>query len=175
MKLRKMLPVLLMVWPYLFFALMLLPETMDEMFSVILYAYMALTVVVYFGNMLFVCSNRQEGASERLAFWDMVIKLVHIPFYLLVFAVGAMFLLAMVVPALVLFSPMVVMTLAVIDWLLMLTSSSYGIQSIRRAKKQGILTWKSAMWHTVLHLCFVTDVISAVCIYRKIRKSNIST
>lgn len=42
-----------------------------------------------------------ENACYRLAFFDMLIKLLHIPFYLLVFLVGVLMFVAMVVPALV--------------------------------------------------------------------------
>ena len=45
----------------------------------------------------------------------MMIKLLHIPFYLCVFALGIVCIVAMVVPAFVLVSPMIIMMLFVID------------------------------------------------------------
>ena len=77
---------------------------------------------------------------------------------------------AMVVPALIFVSPFLAVMLSVISWLLLLTSSAYGLNAIVRGKKEGKLSVGEAVCHAVLHLFFVTDVISAVLVFRKIRR-----
>ena len=68
-------------------------------------------------------------------------------------------------------TPIVLITLAVTDGILLITSSMYGVNAIRKARKKGLITKKYAAVHTVFHYLFVLDVISAVMVYGKIRHS----
>lgn len=56
------------------------------------------TIAVYGLNIVnaFRGFDKQEG--EKLAFYDMLIKLIHIPFYILVFVLGMLLAAVMVVP-----------------------------------------------------------------------------
>ena len=80
--------------------------------------------------------------------------------------------LAMVVPAFIIVTPILVSALAVVDVCLMLTSSMYGISASMRLRKEGRISNQSALLYIILHLFFVTDVISAVCLYSKCRKQT---
>lgn len=102
----------------------------------------------------------------------MMIKLVHIPFYLGVFAIGMLSLFVMVVPAFIFISPIIIMFLVVIDFLLMLTSSMYGISTVVRLLKEYDISKRSAVLYILCHMIFVADMISAVCLYRKCRIKN---
>ena len=169
---KKLLPLLLAVWPYLVLWLMSIFGGKEEgNHGLELLLLIALTAVVYIANIVSAFTYKIEDA-RKLAFWDMVIKLIHIPFYLIVFIAGVALLLAMVVPALVFVSPFLVAILAVIDFFLMLTSSAYGIHALIRAKKNGCVSVKFVVVHSILHLFFVTDVISAVIVFVKTRKMN---
>ena len=90
-----------------------------------------MTAVVYLMNIVNAWMYKDEDNCYRLAFFDMLIKLLHIPFYLLVFLIGVLMFMAMVV-------------------------------------------------HGILHFLFVTDVISAVCVFvkmsvvRRKEKSNLT-
>ena len=169
---KKLLPLLLAVWPYMVLWLMSIfggKEEGNHGFELLLL--IALTAVVYIANIVSAFTYKIEDA-KKLAFWDMVIKLIHIPFYLIVFIAGVALLLAMVVPALVFVSPFLVAILAVIDFFLMLTSSVYGIHALIRAKKNDCVSVKFVVVHSILHLFFVTDVISAIVVFVKTRKMN---
>ena len=169
---KKLLPLLLGAWPYLVLWMMSIFGGKEEgNHGLELLLLIALTVVVYVTNIVNAFTYKIEDA-KKLAFWDMVIKLIHIPFYLIVFIAGVALLMAMVVPALVFVSPFLVAILAVIDFFLMLTSSAYGIHALIRAKKNGVVSVKFVMVHSILHLFFVTDVISAVIVFVKTRKMN---
>ena len=172
---KKLLPLLLGAWPYLVLWMMSIFGGKEEgNHGLELLLLIALTVVVYVTNIVNAFTYKIEDA-KKLAFWDMVIKLIHIPFYLIVFIAGVALLMAMVVPALVFVSPFLVAILAVIDFFLMLTSSAYGIHALIRAKKNGVVSVKFVMVHSILHLFFVTDVISAVIVFVKVRKCKLQS
>ena len=129
--LKKVLPVVLLIWPYLFFAGFLIGEENENLFSAFFLGYLVMTAVVYLMNIVNAWMYKGEDNCYRLAFFDMLIKLLHIPFYLLVFLIGVLMFMAMVV-------------------------------------------------HGILHFLFVTDVISAVCLFvkmsvvRRKEKSNLT-
>lgn len=168
-RVKKILPLLLLAWPYL----CVIPiGLMDhEVLSAIgMGIYIALTVLIYIGNILNVCLDKSEDACRRLAFWGMLLKIVHIPFYVLVFVIGVLMLLTMVVPALVFVTPFVIAALFVLDFFLMITSSFYGGSALIRACRRGHVSKRFTVIHIILHCFFVTDVISAIIVYCKLRK-----
>lgn len=167
MKRKKILPILLAIWPYI----IMVPSLFeDEIMQVLLYLYFPLTLVVYVWNVINAFRYKGEDTVKELAFYNMVVKIVHIPFYLGVFVVGAVFLMASVVPALVLVTPMVLIYLIITDVILLAVSSMYGVNAIRNAYKAGMITAKSAVKNLIMHFIFVFDVISAIHIYCKVRK-----
>lgn len=168
MKSLKFFAVTLMLWPYLGIALLYLPGETGQYF--IFFLYLLLTIAVYGMNIANAC--RWKGEVERLAFWNMLIKLVHIPFHLLLFLLGLIFILAMVVPALLFVSPILVMIFSVISWLLVLTSSVYGIMAIVRGRKMGALSTKAAILLGILHLLFVTDLIASIIVFVRMRRNR---
>lgn len=169
---RKICPIVLMIWPYLFVLIALLPEGQTKLMEFFITAYFLLTILIYAFNIWNACTYPYEEAVRKLSAYDMVIKLIHIPFYIVVFLAGVLFVLAMVVPALIFFSPMVVLCLVVIDFLLMITSSVYGINAAIRMVKKGMMSKGGCVLHILLHLIFVTDIISAVCLFVKAKKGK---
>ena len=164
---KKLWPVLLMVLPYVlnFFS------GWEDASGRIIKIYFIAAVVICVGNVINAWLYHGERAPQELAFFNMVIKLVHVPFYLMMFLLGLVFVFASVVPALIFLIPIVLITLAVTDGILLITSSMYGVNAIRKARKKGLITKKYAAVHTVFHYLFVLDVISAVMVYGKIRHS----
>lgn len=168
---RKWLPILLMVWPYLVFAILCLGANEENTaYGGSILLLILLTAVVYIANIVNACAYKKEDARQ-LAFWNMIMKLVHIPFYLMIFLIGVMALVVMVVPVFVFVSPIIAITLMVIDFFLMLTSSVYGINALIRARRNGSVSTKFTVLHSMMHLFFVLDVISAVVVFLKLRKS----
>ena len=169
-KLRRMLlPMILMIWPYLFFLLMVFSDTNEDVMYAILWVYIGLTGVVYLANTIYAFVYKSERTCYELAQYDLAAKLIHIPFYVLVFGFGVLMFFAMVVPALVLVSPLVITILFVVDVCLMLTSSMYGASALIKAAAQRKVSVKYAVLHIVLHCFFLTDVISAFCVFFKMR------
>ncbi|MXP76067.1 hypothetical protein GN277_11910 [Lachnospiraceae bacterium WCA-9-b2] len=164
--LRRILPIILIIAPYLSVFVMVLPVRKT------LPLYLLFSVVIYGFNIWNAWSYPHKEDGRSLAFWDMVIKLSHIPFYAGVFAMALLLMLAMVVPAFIIVTPILVSALAVVDVCLILTSSMYGISASMRLRKEGRISNQSALLYIILHLFFVTDVISAVCLYSKCRKQT---
>ena len=171
-KIKKILPITLLVWPYLCILPFGLGSDNEEFSAVFILLYCGLTLVVYALNIINACLYKGEDACYKLAFWTMLIKLVHIPFYLCVFVIGVCLLLAAVVPALLLVTPIMVFMLFLIDLLLMVTSSLYGMNALIRAARQGMVSKKFAVIGSILHFFFVTDVICSIVVYAKLRKGR---
>lgn len=124
-------------------------------------------------NVLNACLDSGEGSPRRLAFWDMLLKLCTIPFFLFVFAAGFTMSLALaVVPGMIIAAPMLVVILAVIDYGLVLFTSSYGFAAAARARSHGLITDTSATVLTVLHVFFITDVVAAIILYVMVRTTD---
>lgn len=167
---RKILPVVLMIWPYLFIAVLMAGSANEDLYSKLIWFYTAMTVVVYVMNIANACLYKGGNACYELALFNMLFKLLHIPFYLAVFLSGAAMFLAMVVPALTFISPVIIFMLFVIDLLLLITTSIYGVNALIRAGKQGIVSKKFALAQGIAHFFFVADVISSVWVFVKVRK-----
>lgn len=133
---------------------------------------MVLTLAVYVSNIIYACSCKGEESCYHLAFWNMLIKLIHIPFYLCVFLLGVLFLLVTVVPIFIFLSPVFIFFLFLTDVFLMLTSSMYGVNALLRAGRKQIVSKKYVIINIILQFLFVADVISAVTLYVKIKKSR---
>ena len=164
-KLNNIFPVLLMIWPYLFLLFAVLPDESGKVHRLFLVLYSVLTVILYCLNIWNAFSF--QGSKRQLAYFDMVVKFVHIPFYLGVFAVGGVSFLAMVVPAFLFLSPILICILFVVEFFLMLTSSMYGISGVIRLLRDHDISKKSGCLYLLCHIIFVADVISAVCLFRK--------
>lgn len=167
---KKILPILLMIWPYVLILFNSLEN--ETVASIIVSLYLILTVAVYVSNVINAFKYSGDNASYELALFNMLMKIVHIPFYLAVFGIGVLFLFASVVPALLFVTPILILSLVVIDILLLLTSSMYGINAIRKARENDLITTKFATVNTLMHFFFVTDVISSIFVYLRIRKQR---
>ena len=162
---KKLLPIILMLWPYM---VVVLGKVENEKLSSLLTgAYILLTIVVYVANIVnaFQCKD-----PRSLAIFNAVIKIAHIPFFLAIFVLGIGFLFASVVPAMILVTPFLMVILFIVDVLLMLTSSMYGINAIRRAYSAGQISGTFAIVNGILHFFFVADTISAIIVLCKVKK-----
>ena len=170
MKKRNIIPLLLIFCPYIFLLMIFLSD--ENNFDSLLVTYLLFTTVIYILNIINACKINEENDFYTLAFWNMTIKLIHIPFFVTMFIVGMIFIMAMVVPALLLASPIICLILACMNYILIMVSSSYGIKAVLKMKKENILSNKEATIHIIMHLIFILDVISSIIIFNKARKEN---
>jgi len=138
---------LMMLWPYSLIPTgFLMAQLTIEAALCCLGVWVLLTLVVC-GLTVWYAVTKQENAPRQ----GRPIKLVHIPFYGLVFLFGMMTVAA----------PPMTIGLFLLDGLLMLTSSSYGIAAALRAWRQGELHPLVALLLIAGHCIFVVDVISS--------------
>ena len=88
-----------------------------------------------------VCAFAERGwTARRLLFWNMVLKLCNIPFYIGVFFAGMM-MSVFVIPLL----PF----LALFDYSVLLPSTMYGLSGLLQARREGKIRTKSRCSSTV--------------------------
>lgn len=167
---KKLLPILLMIWPYLVVLIFSLEN--EHLYLLLLLLYVLLSFFLMIFSVINAWTYSGEEAARELAAFNLLIKMVHIPFYLVVFIIGIGVLFASVVPALIFVTPIFLVILIVVDTLLLWTSSMYGVSALVKARKGGRVTTCFAVVNSILHFVFVADVISAIVVFFKIRKRN---
>lgn len=172
-KKKRFFPITLAVWPYLYAVLLFTcPSTYEVLSEIILWGGMVLTFVLYLSHIIYACICKGEDSYYDLAFWNMLIKLIHIPLYIVVFLAGVFFLVAAVVPVFTFVAPILIFGLFLSDVFLMVTSSMYGVNALIRAGKKQIVSKTYVIINIILQFLFVADVISAVVLYIKLRKKR---
>lgn len=168
---KRILPILLAVSPYIYVFIVCsvfarnLPLTTTSLKQILL-SYFIMVLIVYLPNCVFAFLSPNAGVQlTQLAFWNMVIKLFHIPFYIVVFVFGGL-----LTVALFLFGgPILALILAIMDFLLMLTSSTFGFSTLKQARKHNLLDSRAVGTYTICHFIFCADAISAVMLYKKVK------
>ena len=167
---KKQYPIFFAIWPYLAPLALLIPHSQ---IAFILWIFCVLAApVVYIVNIIYVCRFKDDSAFRQLAFWDMIIKLCHIPFYLFMAILGMFTLLVMVVPAFIFTSPAIVLMLIASNYLLLASSSSYGVSALVRAKAAGKISARCMVVNIILHFFFVLDVISSIYVFFRLKASQ---
>lgn len=171
-KKKRFFPITLAIWPYLYVVLTLVFSSNEKLGGMIFYGGMLLTPIVYVSNIVYACICKGEDSYYHLAFWNMLIKLIHIPFYLGVFLLGVLFLLVAVVPVFTLLSPFLILFLILVDVFLMITSSMYGVNALTQAGMKQVVSKKYVIINIILQFLFIADVISAIALYIKVKKKR---
>ena len=154
----KRIPMLLLLIARYLFVGSCLVTKMRSVFSgfVLLLPVLLLNMGYAFFLPKFNCEGRQ------ILFWNMLLKLWNIPIYLLIFFV------VLLLPILIL--PMLPF-LFLLDYLLLLSSSMYGISGILVCYKEKKFSRKEAVLNVLLQVLFCTDVLSAVYCYIRASRS----
>lgn len=105
------------------------------------------------------CLPRLGFTGEALLRWCVLLKLAHIPFFVLIFAMALL--------ANVLLLPLLPL-LAAVDYALVLSTSAYGLSALRCCVREGALTKRAALLYGVGQLVFCLDVIGAALCRRRL-------
>ena len=160
MKVNKLFPLILILFPYFLispivlyhFDSTLLLNLFGDKFMVTV---LGVFVVVFGSSLLYPLFTKAD--PRELAFWNMIVKLCHIPFYIFIFILGIGVMIA-------------IPLLFIIDAIILILSSAYGISAlVRAAHREQIGTGFLAV-NLTGHLFFVADVICSVIVWRKLRK-----
>ena len=172
-KKKRFFPITLAIWPYFYVVLSCIFSAYEELYGMFFWGGLVLTLAVYISNIIYACICKGEDSYYHLAFWNMLIKLIHIPFYLGVFLLGVLFLLVAVVPIFTFLSPVLIFFLFLVDVFLMITSSMYGVNALIRAGMKQVVSKKYVIINIILQFLFIADVISAIALYIKVRKKRL--
>ena len=149
--------------PYLFLIITFLYSNGFVGGYAVLAALIFFLVVSFFGMAYAFILQRLGYDAEKLLFWNMLIKLLHIPFYLFVFFC-TLLLFIMIIPLI----PLVM----VFEYIMLLSSTAFGISAaillMRHDKRYSAVT----IVLTVFQFVFCLDVIASVVGYIIVRRSN---
>lgn len=157
----KKIPMIIMfITPYVV-AFMLSSENAT---SLSIGASLILFVTVSLLNMVYAFILPRLGyTGEQLLFWNMLLKLCNIPVFLAVFFI-CMLLHIFILP--------LIFVLIFFDYLLLLSSTMYGVSGLVRCFNEGKLTRTTLIINVIAHFLFCWDVISAVYCYVKFCKKG---
>lgn len=168
---RTMVPVLLAGSPYLSVCLvwtMVLKEqplTLQTLRHMIL-LYLMVTLMTCLPSGIFLFFTKEKLSLSYLAFWDMVIKLAYVPFYL-----GVVLLSLVLTVGLLLFGgPVLGLCLLTLAYAPLLVSSLYGWICLKEVEKRQIFSENVIRKYRSGHFFFCVDVVYAIILYRKIKK-----
>ena len=158
---KRILPILAGLWPYLTFGLYLLAcygASQDfDAATIVMLCILCLSPAL--GLVCLVLGLTIPGCSaEALTRQNLRIKLTHIPFYILIFL--GFWVIPVALPVFFLF-----------DAMALIVSSGFGIAAVFRARKEKCITTGYAIALGIAHCFFVTDVISAFLLTRKIKQA----
>ncbi|MCH4191606.1 MAG: hypothetical protein LKF52_04790 [Butyrivibrio sp.] len=190
-KMKKVLPVLLMIWPYLPLILLF-----TDSYRILMDVYLGFTGPVYILNIVNVFTCRSADPAKETAHCGMLLKLLQIPFYLLFFIIWIQLFASKVIsmsssaPQFLFDMTSVVDILLMIIAsrygvdveallgmltgiyaLLMITSSMYGVSAAVKGVRSGQISRRKAVLLSVMHFIFALDVIGAVMMHASMKKS----
>ncbi len=167
MNFKKIFPITLLLWPYLMIFILLAGLVSPAALLGVSLVYTLMTFAVYILNIIHAWTYKSEDSYKNLAFWNMLIKLVYIPFYIIIFIIEMCLLVSIffVGAGRDYASELVVCALY-----LMVVPSMYGVSAVVQARKRGLVSTTYAVVHSILHFILVADLISAVILYAKLEK-----
>ena len=123
---------------------------------VVYFAALISTVVTIAANL-----HRRRSALEMTRI-NMVIKLMHIPAYIVIFFMGLLSFITIFTAPFALF-------FFIFDCMTIFLTGLIGVGGIIQCVREEKVTTKSAVFHGILQFLFCVDVISAVIIHRRVR------
>ena len=111
----------------------------------------------------FVMCICKKWDALSLAKTAMIIKLLQIPAYILIFALGAAL-------ALTIFTMIFSFVLAIIDYITLMLSGLITVSSVINASREGIIEFKKSFWVVILQFIFCADIVAAIIFYVLMKK-----
>lgn len=166
---KKLPMIVLLVAPYIFVFVAVVICIIEDGFTAnalgyIGYEYLIMLMVVLIPNMVYAFVLKRNGYDQRdLFFWNLILKLSHIPIYILIFMLG-------VFMGMMILGIMAIPFLAVFDYSLLLSSSMYGISGLSYVSNRCSFSKKQVIICGICQFIFVLDVLSAIYLFGKSRK-----
>ncbi len=129
--------------------------------------FISFAVILLFNMVYAFFLPRLGYGGKDILFWSLLLKLCNIPAFLAMFGIGMFMVLLKVEDA--------GLAMFVLSYLLLLSSTMFGMSGLIRCYKEGAMPCKTFIVQIFLHFIFVADVISAVYCYAKAPKTNPET
>ncbi len=113
-----------------------------------------------------VINLKKQRNSEDILRINMMIKLIHIPAYILIFLMGLAFLITI-------FTIGVSVVFVFLDCFTIFLSGLIGLSGVIRSYQEKKLTKREALAYGLHQFIFCIDVISAIRVYRYIRRNSV--
>lgn len=130
--------------------------------ALLLYCIIAASISI----LSFVLSTCKGWDALSLAKSAVILKLIHVPAYVLIFGLGILLTIAI-------FTIPFSFGLFLLDCLTLFLSGLLTTASIINAVRQGVCKFKDVFWVIILQFIFCADVVAAIILYKKLRKSKI--
>lgn len=156
---KQLIPISLVLMPYLILLLIIFSEEILLAISLTLGI-----IVITIANFIYaiIYPKISNNVSDSLK-WCMIIKLMHIPFYILLFVIG-------VASWLSFFLLPVAVIAFLIDCFVLITSSIYGVTGTIKLIKENQLSIGKGFLAIIGYFIFIIDLVTAVIMYLKVRK-----
>lgn len=160
-----------LVYPYIIVLLLISLFTCSDIYIDMNFNIVSLlTIIIVLYIVVLICTiaklmtnlSQKKEAREILRL-NMIIKLVHIPAYLIIYIVGLVCLLT-------LFTFGISIILVFIDSMMIILSGLVGLGGVIRSVQEGKITKQTGILFGVLQFMFCVDVIIAIVAYIMVRR-----
>lgn len=132
---------------------------------------LALPVICYMLGIIntiviIVRSFRGNKDVEDVVKLNMLIKLIHIPAYVLIFFMGA-------VTMITIFTSVLSLVFVFLDMITIICTGAIGLSSAMKCKRAGLISGLRALVYGIIQFIFCIDIVSAVMLYMNIKKKDI--
>lgn len=171
---RKFIPFLLIIlFPYLIVFALICVFTgcfMDILFhnnalSLLFLLFILFIITLVSAMVLFMTGLVKKKNSMEILRINMIIKLIHIPAYLLIFVFGLLC-------TLTIFTIGITVILMLLDALTIALSGLIGLSGVIRSFMENKITLKKAIMHGIFQFVYCIDIVSSIVIFRTVKASS---
>lgn len=156
----------LVIGPYVFLAGMLLNG--GAYFGIIC----ILTLVIVFLNIMNARTYEGDNIAKELGLWGMVTKMVHMPYYVVIFVMGLITFFTIMADPSAASEAFSLLLIVISGNVFMIVSSLYTVRAVFAARDKKLVKKDATMMYAITSFIMFADVICAVLIYSKIKKNK---
>lgn len=113
---------------------------------------------------VFIASLVRKSDAKELLRVNMIIKLIHVPAYIIIFFMG-------LAGFITIFTVVISLALMILDVMTIFLTGLIGLGGVIKGFREQKLSLKSAIIHGILQFVFCADVFSAVIVYRRVKRA----
>ncbi len=167
---KKFTIMLIAIFPYLIVLALIFIFTgqfMETVFHNNAFTLLLILIVMYVVSLvcaivIFIASISKKSNVLEVLHMNMIIKLIHIPAYLLIFVIG-------LICMLTIFTIGLSIVLMVLDGMTIVLSGLIGLGGVIRSLRDKKISITAAVIHGILQFVFCADIISSIVIFRTVK------